>query len=436
MTPTLKNVAVLTSTGQAIYQGAVDMQPTYQNLTLSGNGEDALVVAGGGVAHDLTLDGSPAALNGRPIHLLGYIDLYNSATLTVTPGTEVRFAPGNDYLDVRNGSTLSAQGTAAQPITFTSALTNPQPGDWYGLYQYPGGRLSLNHCTIDYGGNTGNQALTLNSLDAEVQNCVIRNTNGTGIYVTNAALTLSGNQIYGNTAGVVNTTPAIIVDARNNWWGDASGPYHPTKNPGGLGNRVSDGVLFLPWLHTPNSDIPILLTPPNGTLTTTQAITLAWQAGAGGTPLGYSVQVDGSIITTTATTSATLLSTGVHTWTVLAYDAVGYSDWASAWAVEITQSVGVPILLAPPDGTVTTTHPITFVWQAGAGSAPTGYNVQVDGSIITTTNPTSATVLSKGVHTWTVRAYNATGYSAWVSPTWTITVQGYRVFLPLVQKNS
>jgi hypothetical protein len=96
MTPTLQNVAVLTSTGQAIYQAAVDMQPTYENLTLRDNGEDALVVAGGSVRHDLTLD-SPAALNGRPIHMLGSIDIGNSATLTVTPGTEVRFAPGNDY---------------------------------------------------------------------------------------------------------------------------------------------------------------------------------------------------------------------------------------------------------------------------------------------------------------------------------------------------
>lgn len=38
------------------------------------------------------------------------------------------------------------------------------------------------------------------------------------------------------------------INARYNWWGDDSGPYHPTLNPDGLGNRVSDRVLFEPWL--------------------------------------------------------------------------------------------------------------------------------------------------------------------------------------------
>jgi len=42
-----------------------------------------------------------------------------------------------------------------------------------------------------------------------------------------------------------------IVDATSNWWGDASGPYHPTSNPGGTGDRVSDNVEFDPWLELP-----------------------------------------------------------------------------------------------------------------------------------------------------------------------------------------
>ena len=37
------------------------------------------------------------------------------------------------------------------------------------------------------------------------------------------------------------------LDARWNWWGDSSGPYHPTLNPDGLGDEVGDNVLFDPW---------------------------------------------------------------------------------------------------------------------------------------------------------------------------------------------
>jgi hypothetical protein len=44
----------------------------------------------------------------------------------------------------------------------------------------------------------------------------------------------------------------VILDARNNWWGDASGPYHPTLNPFGQGDTIlSDSVLFIPWLVSP-----------------------------------------------------------------------------------------------------------------------------------------------------------------------------------------
>jgi hypothetical protein len=50
---------------------------------------------------------------------------------------------------------------------------------------------------------------------------------------------------------VNNHNPDILVNAENNWWGDVSGPYHPTENPDGLGNPVSDYVDFIPWLTEP-----------------------------------------------------------------------------------------------------------------------------------------------------------------------------------------
>ena len=39
-----------------------------------------------------------------------------------------------------------------------------------------------------------------------------------------------------------------IADFTQNYWGDPSGPYHPTLNPDGLGDAVGDSVLFDPWL--------------------------------------------------------------------------------------------------------------------------------------------------------------------------------------------
>lgn len=50
---------------------------------------------------------------------------------------------------------------------------------------------------------------------------------------------------------------STTADARWNYWGDSTGPYHPYLNPDGLGDAVGDFVLFDPWyadtsfLHAP-----------------------------------------------------------------------------------------------------------------------------------------------------------------------------------------
>lgn len=37
------------------------------------------------------------------------------------------------------------------------------------------------------------------------------------------------------------------LDAKNNYWGDPSGPYHQSANPTGAGDAVSDNINFTPW---------------------------------------------------------------------------------------------------------------------------------------------------------------------------------------------
>jgi hypothetical protein len=65
------------------------------------------------------------------------------------------------------------------------------------------------------------------------------------------------NSIYGNTSyGVYNGTieddqdgGEVTIDAANNWWGVASGPYHKDHTEG-HGNPVSDSVTFAPHRTT------------------------------------------------------------------------------------------------------------------------------------------------------------------------------------------
>ncbi len=97
------------------------------------------------------------------------------------------------------------------------------------------------------------------------QNQLVENGNA-GVLVSNVFMGnptgkaephLEDNSILDNLWGAFNETAAVI-DAVNNWWGDASGPYHPLLNPEGTGNPVSDRINFIPWLERPPLPPPVM----------------------------------------------------------------------------------------------------------------------------------------------------------------------------------
>ena len=91
--------------------------------------------------------------------------------------------------------------------------------------------------------------------------------NETGIQMMDddALATIRENCIAGNSAGVRGNYAS--VDARNNWWGDASGP-DITENPDGTGDKITGRyVLFDPWLTTDNCTME---PPPKLTLSLPQ----------------------------------------------------------------------------------------------------------------------------------------------------------------------
>ena len=119
------------------------------------------------------------------------------------------------------------------------------------------GSGTASHCRLS--GNTisnNDQGITLegaSSNDNEITNGTISN-NRIGIRLTDGAQdnrvrdnTISGNSEYGIDAS---GNDGYSIDARNNWWGDRSGPYHETGNPDGKGNEVTDDVEFDPWLKS------------------------------------------------------------------------------------------------------------------------------------------------------------------------------------------
>jgi parallel beta-helix repeat protein len=73
---------------------------------------------------------------------------------------------------------------------------------------------------------------------------------GTGMLVEGTgtpSMTISENSITGNSIMGLNNITSVLIDAENNWWGSYCGPYHPTTNPDGPGDEVSDNVDYEPW---------------------------------------------------------------------------------------------------------------------------------------------------------------------------------------------
>lgn len=121
---------------------------------------------------------------------------------------------------------------------------------------------------------------------------------GVGVYEDGAAVTgtARGNDFVDNLSYGLWSNSAADYDAIGNWWGDATGPLHPTLNPAGLGNEVSDHVLFDPWSGLVGAE-PASLDPlPCGA---TRDITVHYDAAANAPGFkGYSVLVEaaGSLV--------------------------------------------------------------------------------------------------------------------------------------------
>ena len=183
-------------------------------------------------------------------------------TLTLDPGLELRFSWGVG-LQVGGYSgdpgALVAWGTASEPLVFTSDQVKPAPGDWEGIYFYnttDEGMTVFEHCVVEY----GRYGLYIYQASPTIEDSTITKSQYYGIYAYYASPVISGSSILENDSyGMYNSTPWTIIDAEDNWWGDASGPFDPSDdrgsgglyNPDGIGDRVSDGVNYEPWITDP-----------------------------------------------------------------------------------------------------------------------------------------------------------------------------------------
>ena len=255
----------------------LDLEATAGTIAVRGNTATGNLTNGIGiqglVGGPLTLDWS--GQTDLPLRLNADVTVRSGAVFTLSPGTVVK--AGSPQHDLIVDGSLVARGTAAQPVVFTSlkddsrggdtnrdgAASAPAAGDWGQVWLRAASSDNvLEHCVLAYGGAV-NVAETLGDLRIDTPNvsatsCTFERSRQSGVHLTaNPPPPLfSGNRLQGNTGNGLLHAGGGILDARNNWWGDPSGPFHPTLNPAGQGNRVSDNVLFDPWLTSPDGAPP------------------------------------------------------------------------------------------------------------------------------------------------------------------------------------
>lgn len=123
-----------------------------------------------------------------------------------------------------------------------------------------GGGIGIRYCSSIISGNTivkNTSSLSLgggigmDNSNPTIEGCYIAENTGNGIYCENSSTpTINYCDIIDNAGYALLNVSTVTINAENNWWGNATGPYHST-NPGGQGDTVSDYVDFDPWLSGP-----------------------------------------------------------------------------------------------------------------------------------------------------------------------------------------
>jgi hypothetical protein len=149
--------------------------------------------------------------------ITGDITIGNNSILTIQPGTVIKFSAGASLtVGYSSNATVIANGTASNPIIFTSSALAPAAGAWEGLF-FDGNTLnntSLSYCKILYAGsNTNYGALNINGCDLAINNCTISLSGSYGIY-TSYTNSLGGFSSFAN--NTINTTSkyGLVINAQ------------------------------------------------------------------------------------------------------------------------------------------------------------------------------------------------------------------------------
>jgi len=170
----------------------------------------------------------------------------NYTTRGISIGRSSDFTVSFNMFHVFDTTSGNRFGLSVYKVVDTEVHNNTFIGHGRALYVWGTTNLRIEHNTIlggDEGLYFGRTFSGRYQLGPWCNGTIVRNNNILG------QSRLGANATYGQVTS---------IDARNNWWADATGPYHQQDNTAGLGVVVTDLVTFDPWLAKMVMDMPPL----------------------------------------------------------------------------------------------------------------------------------------------------------------------------------
>jgi predicted outer membrane repeat protein len=285
---------------------------------------------------------------------------------------------------VSGGQDLGAQ------ITSTIVASNVSSEESGGIHCW-NAQVYIDSVTIH--GNTN--GILIDGGTSNLNNTSISENGIWGIKIpANANPPLNGLNISSNGQGLVNLDNINLLSAPNLYWGDSSGPYHPSQNPSGQGDSINIFVNVIePWLTSPNTDAPPI--PAQNVIvsgTGNDFINLVWDSSPLGDFAGFKLYYDtdesgypydNSVdIGSSNTYALSGLNLGTEYFlAVTVYDTDGNESWYSNEVTGVTRVMEVQNLDIAGDEhlyhLITHDPIITFDYFDSMGETQTNYQLQI-----------------------------------------------------------
>lgn len=194
----------------------------------------------------------------------GNITIPANCTLTIQPGTTVKF---NGNYSILDDGVLIAAGTSVSPIIFTSNNSTPLVGDWQGITAHNSATI-FDHCLFEYcaicieaiGYNTTLSNSILHDVQVayrcyncsphvynnEIYNCLSTASAAIGLWIEGSGAIIECNYIHNNTSGQHNGYGMITGSnlVRNNIIHDINGGGAVGIDSRGNDSRIQNNYIY------------------------------------------------------------------------------------------------------------------------------------------------------------------------------------------------